>query len=78
MLGSMLISFLGFIDAAPKDLYFKIVIDLIALFFLMILGLKLKRTYAKDSGIAKDKNDSIIQTNALSEKRVTLKTTERD
>jgi hypothetical protein len=44
----------------------------------MILGLKLKRTYAKDSGIAEDKNDSIIQTNALPEKTVTLKTTERD
>ena len=43
MLGSMLISFIGFIGAAPADLYFKIIIDVIAITFLIALGLKIKK-----------------------------------
>lgn len=42
MLGSMLITFLGFIGAVPKDLYFKIIVDIIAIIFMIRLGLKIK------------------------------------
>lgn len=70
MLGSMLISFLGFIGAAPKDLYFKIIIDLIAILYLIPLGLKIKKETATNFHIAKDMADSIIQPMAISEKSV--------
>lgn len=42
MLGSMLITFVGFIDALPKDLYFKIIVDAIAIIFMIGLGLRIK------------------------------------
>jgi hypothetical protein len=43
MLGSMLISFVGFIGALPKDLYFKIIVDAIAILLMGRLGLTIKR-----------------------------------
>ncbi|MEO6844462.1 MAG: hypothetical protein ABI184_04765 [Ginsengibacter sp.] len=43
MLGSMLITFIGFIGAVPKDLYFKIIIDILAIIFLITLGFKIRR-----------------------------------
>ncbi len=43
MIGSILITFVGFIGALPKDLYFKIIIDAIAILLLIRLGLKINR-----------------------------------
>ena len=43
MIGSMGVTFIGFIDAAPADLWFKIVVDAIAFLLLAWLGLRLKR-----------------------------------
>ena len=43
MIGSMGVSFIGFIGAAPADLWFKIVADAIAFILLVWLGLRLKR-----------------------------------
>lgn len=43
MLGSMLITFVGFIGALPKDLYFKIIVDAIAIILLAILGIRIRR-----------------------------------
>lgn len=43
MLGSMLITFVGFIGALPKDLYFKIIVDAITILLLFRLGLKINR-----------------------------------
>ena len=40
MLGSMLAGFIGFIGAAPVDLYFKIVVNLVAVALLIALGVK--------------------------------------
>jgi hypothetical protein len=41
--GSMLVSFIGFVGSAPKDLYFKIGVDLIALALLAALGRNINR-----------------------------------
>jgi len=48
MLGSMLISFIGFIGALPKDLYFKIIVDAIAIFLMIRLGLKINKQSISD------------------------------
>lgn len=40
MLGSMLVSFIGFIGAWPPDLYFKIVVDVIAVGLMAALGVR--------------------------------------
>lgn len=47
MLGSMLITFLGFIEAVPKDLYFKIIVDVIAIFLMIRLGIKIRNVSTK-------------------------------
>lgn len=41
LIGSMGISFLGFIGSAPKDLYFKIIVDVVAFVLLLALGSRL-------------------------------------
>jgi len=41
--GSMLAGFIGFIGAAPMDLYFKILINIVAVVLLISLGVKVKR-----------------------------------
>lgn len=43
VLGSMLVSFIGFIDSVGPDLYFKIFINIIAVVLLIMLGGKLKK-----------------------------------
>lgn len=43
MLGSMLVGFVGFLGAWPPDVYFKVVVDLIAVGLMVVLGLKLSR-----------------------------------
>jgi hypothetical protein len=43
MLGSMLVSFVGFIGSPPLDLYFKIGVDAVALLLLIALGAGLRR-----------------------------------
>jgi hypothetical protein len=43
LVGSMLTSFIGFQGAAPADLWFKIVIDLIAFGLMILLGRKIAR-----------------------------------
>jgi hypothetical protein len=40
MLGSMLAGFIGFIGSAPADLYFKILVNLLAIVLMIALGLK--------------------------------------
>src|SRR6516225_9090870 len=40
MLGSMMVGFIGFIGAAPLDLFFKIVVNLLAVALLIALGLR--------------------------------------
>jgi hypothetical protein len=67
MLGSMLISFIGFIGALPKDLYFKIIVDAIAIILMIILGLKIKRE-AADVFSPENQHESVLQENAISEK----------
>ena len=42
MLGSMMVGFVGFIGTAPVDLYFKIIVDLLAVALMIALGFKLK------------------------------------
>ena len=44
ILGSMLLSFVGFIGGLRTDLYFKIVVDTLALLLLMAFGARLRRT----------------------------------
>jgi hypothetical protein len=43
ILGSMLLSFVGFIGSLPLDLYFKIVVDALAVVLLVALGRRLRR-----------------------------------
>jgi hypothetical protein len=43
MTGSMAVSFIGFLYAAPADFWFKVVVDAIAFVLLLWLGLRLKR-----------------------------------
>ncbi len=47
ILGSMMVSFLGFIDQPGIDLYFKIVVDVIAFILLILLGMKVKKRMLK-------------------------------
>lgn len=43
MIGSMMAGFVGFIGAAPMDLYFKIVVNILAVFLMIRLGLRMKK-----------------------------------
>lgn len=43
MIGSMLIGFIGFWGPPNKDLYFKIIVNIIAIVWMIPLGLKIKR-----------------------------------
>jgi hypothetical protein len=43
MLGSMLVSFVGFIGSLPLDLYFKFGVDAIAILLLAALGIRVRR-----------------------------------
>ncbi len=43
MVGSMIVSFTGFIGAAPADLYFKIIVDILAVILLVRLGFLLQK-----------------------------------
>ena len=66
MSGSMFITFIGFIGAVPKDLYFKIIVDAIALFLLIRLGLRIKRQsrsniYITDAQTALSNHDRELQ-----------------
>jgi ABC-type phosphate transport system permease subunit len=47
--GSMLVSFVGFIGALPPDLGFKILVDLLAAWFLVVLGRRVYTQPAKES-----------------------------
>jgi hypothetical protein len=40
MVGSMLVGFIGFIGAAPLDLYFKIVVNILAIVLMIMLGVR--------------------------------------
>jgi len=42
LLGSMIVSFLGFIGSARGDLYFKVVVDVLAAAFMATLGRRIK------------------------------------
>lgn len=42
MLGSMIVGFIGFIGATPMDLYFKILINILAVVLLIALGLRVR------------------------------------
>jgi hypothetical protein len=42
VLGSMLVGFLGFIGSGGPDLYFKVIINTLAVGLLISLGLKIK------------------------------------
>jgi hypothetical protein len=44
ILGSMLIGFVGFLDAVGPDLYFKIITNIIAITGLILLGLRVNKT----------------------------------
>lgn len=44
IIGSMMLSFVGFIGALPMDLYFKIGLDLVATVLLIVFGLRLRQT----------------------------------
>jgi hypothetical protein len=61
MTGSMLITFIGFIGALPKDLYFKIIVDAIAILLLARLGLSIKKRSTKSFDTSTMQIDPIIQ-----------------
>ena len=44
ILGSMLLSFVGFIGSLPLDLYFKIGVDALAVLLMIMLGLRIRRS----------------------------------
>jgi len=46
MSGSMLAGFIGFIGAAPMDLYFKILVNIVAVVLMILLGTKIKKPLA--------------------------------
>ena len=46
MTGAMLAGFMGFIGALKVDLYFKIIINFLAIIFMMMLGFRLKKRVA--------------------------------
>ena len=43
MLGTMGAMFLGFVDAVPRDLYFKIVADALAFALMVVLAFKIRK-----------------------------------
>ena len=43
MLGSMMVGYVGFLGSAPLDLYFKILVNLLAIALLMKLGLRVTK-----------------------------------
>lgn len=47
VVGSMLVGFVGFIGASPPDLYFKIIVNIIAAILLVILGVKVAKQTAE-------------------------------
>lgn len=49
ILGSMLVSFIGFIGSLPLDLYFKIVVDVLAVVSLTLLGRQLRRSTSEEA-----------------------------
>ncbi len=67
MLGSMLITFVGFIGALPKDLYFKIIVDAIAIILMIILGLRIKKQSISDIYITEAQAASTNNDNRISE-----------
>jgi hypothetical protein len=54
MLGSMMAGFIGFIGAARADLYFKIIVDALAVTFMIALGFKVGRQSASSSQSVND------------------------
>jgi hypothetical protein len=48
MAGSMLVGFVGFIGAAPIDLYFKIIVNVIAFILLIVFGERIKNINQSD------------------------------
>ena len=71
MLGSMLITFVGFIGALPKDLYFKIIVDAIAILLMIRLGLRIRRQSTNGIGIVQANADLIIPDMEILEKNLT-------
>jgi len=61
MIGSILITFIGFIGALPKDLYFKIIVDAIAILLMVRFGLTIKRQSKKMIDTTTVNVDPIIQ-----------------
>jgi len=61
MIGSMLITFIGFIGALPEDLYFKIIVDAIAILLMARFGLTIKKRSTKTIDTTNVHVDSIIQ-----------------
>ena len=53
MLGSMFVGFIRFIGAAPVDLYFKIVVNILAVALLITLGIKVLRQMASTARLKK-------------------------
>ncbi|HET7117682.1 MAG TPA: hypothetical protein VFI29_14400 [Hanamia sp.] len=68
MLGSMLITFVGFIGALPKDLYFKIIVDAVTILLMIRLGLKIRRESATKISHSKTQIELISQDNKISAK----------
>ncbi|HVU26101.1 MAG TPA: hypothetical protein VHE13_18360 [Opitutus sp.] len=50
MIGAMVVSFVGFIGSAPRDLYFKIIVDVLALIILVRLGRRVGSSSATNPG----------------------------
>jgi len=46
MLGSMMVGFVGFVGSMNLDLYFKILINLLAVIFLVLLGIRVNRQFS--------------------------------
>jgi hypothetical protein len=61
MLGSMAAGFIGFIGAARWDLYFKVLVDIIAVVLMAALGFKVRGRSASDGkgGHSKEENEII-------------------
>jgi hypothetical protein len=52
ILGSMVVSFVGFIGSLPLDLYFKIGVDVLALVLLIALGVSIRRREEKPNRLS--------------------------
>ena len=73
MLGSMLVSFVGFIGSLPLDLYFKIGVDVIALLLLIALGAHLRRQVTErpcdiceaSAGVVYDRGENVLARNEM-------------